>query len=60
MTDVVKHMGQILSKHFLLFSFCFSSGPENDSQADSDGEADRQGEIWRGVDGQVEGRKGSC
>lgn len=34
------------------------SGPENNSQADTDGKADRQGEVRRGVDGQVEGGEG--
>lgn len=43
-----------------ILTFPTSLGPENNSQADSDGEADRQGEVWRGVDGQVEGRKGGC
>lgn len=33
-------------------------GAEDDSQADPDGEADREGSLRRGVDGQVEGREG--
>lgn len=45
------------SKPYLLILFFSSSGTENDSQADPDGEADWQGEVWRGVDGQMEGGK---
>lgn len=39
---------------------CSDSGAENDRQADPDGEADRQGALRRGVDGQMEGREGGC
>lgn len=42
----------------LIFFDVSPSGAEDDRQADPDGEADREGSLWRGVDGQVEGREG--
>lgn len=49
-----------LFSFFFFFYICHISGAENNSQTDPDGEADWQGEVRRGVDGQMEGRKGGC
>lgn len=37
-----------------------SVGAAHYSQADPDGDTDREGPLWRGVDGEMEGRESSC
>lgn len=44
----------------LMHPIISSAGAANHRQTDPDGEADREGPLWRGVDGPLEGRTGRC